>query len=293
VALVMALKYPDVHVEAITVVSGNVHVDQAVQNALCTVELCGKQVPVYRGAEKPILRSLETAEYAHGKDGMGDIGLPLSGRTPAEGHGVTEIIETINRFAGNITLVTLGPLTNLALALLQDPSITGKVKECITMGGTGQGRGNVTPIAEYNIWVDPEAARIVFESAIPIKMVGWDASLAYATFNSHEMKKLRSVGTPLAEFCVDIQKVLNKFSVEEMNLEGFDLPDPLAMAVALDPSVATSTKFLYVAIETESELCRGQSVVDHLAVTKHEPNVEVVLEASREKFLRILYDAVR
>ncbi len=293
VALVMALKYPDVQVEAITVVSGNVHVDQAVQNALYTVELCNKEVPVYRGAEKPILRSLETAEYAHGRDGMGDIGLPLSGRIPAEGHGVTAIIETTHRFAGDITLVTLGPLTNIALALLQDPSIAGKVKECVTMGGTGQGRGNVTPVAEYNIWVDPEAARIVFESAIPIKMVGWDASLAHATFNSKEMEKLRNVGTPLAEFCVDIQKVLNKFSVEEMNLEGFDLPDPLAMAVALDPSVATGTKALYVAIETESELCRGQTVVDHLAVTKHEPNVEVVFEASRERFLRILYDAVR
>jgi purine nucleosidase len=293
VALVMALKYPYVQVEAITVVSGNVNVDQAVQNALYTVELCGKQVPVYRGAEKPILRSLETAEYAHGKDGMGDIGLSLSGRTPAKGHGVTAIIETIHRFAGNITLVTLGPLTNIALALQQDPSIAGKVKECVTMGGTGQGSGNVTPVAEYNIWVDPEAARVVFESAIPIKMVGWDASLAHAIFNSQEMEDLRNVGTPLAEFCVDIQKVLNKFSVEELNLDGFDLPDPLAMAVALDPAVATETKFLFVAIETESELCRGQTVVDHLAVTKHEPNVEVVLEASRERFLRILYDAVR
>ncbi|GAX61998.1 inosine/uridine-preferring nucleoside hydrolase [Candidatus Scalindua japonica] len=293
VALVMALTYPDVQTEAITVVSGNVHVDQAVQNALYTVELCGRPIPVYRGAEKPVLRSLETAEYVHGRDGMGDIGLPLCGRIPAEGHGVTKIIETINRFPGNITLVTLGPLTNIALAILQDSSIAGKVKECIIMGGTGQGRGNVTPVAEYNIWVDPEAARIVFESSLPITMVGWDASLAYAMFNTHEMEKLRSVETPLAEFCVDIQKALRKFSVKEMNLEGFDLPDPLAMAVALDPTVATETKPLFVAIETESQLCREQTVVDHLAVTKQEPNVNVVLKASREKFLRILYDAVR
>jgi purine nucleosidase len=292
VALVMALKYPDVQVEAITVVSGNVHVDQAVQNVLYTVELCGKQIPVYRGAEKPILRPLETAEYAHGKDGMGDIGLLLSGRIPTEGHGVTAIIETIHRFSGDITLVTLGPLTNIALALLQDPSIAGKVKECVIMGGIGQGYGNVTPVAEYNIWVDPEAARIVFESAIPLKMVGWDASHLYAAFNSQEAEKLRNIGTPLSEFCVDIQKVLNEFCVEEMNLDGFDLPDPLAMAVALDPAVATRTKPLFVVIETDSKLCRGQTVVDHLMVTKHEPNVEVVLEVSRERFLRILYDAV-
>jgi purine nucleosidase len=293
VALVMALTYPDVQVEAITAVSGNVHVDQAVQNALYTVEICDKKVQVYRGAEKPINRSLKTADYVHGRDGMGDIGLPLSGRTPAEGHAVTKIIETINHFPGNITLVTLGPLTNLALALLQDPSIASKIKECITMGGTGHGHGNVTPVAEYNIWVDPEAAKVVFESAIPLKMVGWDASIAYATFNSQEMEKLRNIGTPLAKFCVDIQKALNKFAVEKMKLEGFDLPDPLAMAVALDPSVATRTKSLYVAIETDSELCRGQTVVDHLAVTKHEPNAEVILEASRKKFLHILHDAVR
>ncbi len=293
VALVMALTYPDVEVEAITVVSGNVNVDQAVQNALYTVELCGKRVPVYRGAEKPVRRPLVTAEYAHGEDGMGDIGLPLSGRTPAEGDGVTAIIETIHSFAGDITLVTLGPLTNIALALQQDPSIAGEVKECVVMGGTGQGRGNVTPVAEYNIWVDPEAAGIVFESALPVKMVGWDASLAHAVFNAQEMEELRSVGTPLAEFCVDIQKVLNRFSVKEMSMDGFDLPDPLAMAVALDPEVATETRFLHVAIEKESELCRGQTVVDHLGVTRQEPNVAVVLKASRERFLRILYSAVR
>lgn len=135
VALVMALNYPGVQVEAITVVSGNVHVEQAVQNALYTVELCGKQVPVYRGMEKPLLHPLETAEYVHGKDGMGDIGLSLSGRTPIAGHGVTAIIETIHCFAGDITLVTMGPLTNIAMALLQEPSIVGKVKECVMMGG--------------------------------------------------------------------------------------------------------------------------------------------------------------
>lgn len=293
VALVMALNYPDVQIEAITVVSGNVYVDQAVQNALYTVELCGKQVPIYRGAEKPILRPLKTAEYAHGKDGMGDIGLPLSGRKPTEGHGVSTIIETVHRFSGEITLVTLGPLTNIALALLQDPAIANEVKECITMGGTGQGRGNVTPVAEYNMWVDPEAARIVFESGMPIKMVGWDASLAYAIFNSQEMEKLRNVGTPLSRFCVDIQQALNEFSVREMNMNGFDLPDPLAMAVALDSEVATITKRLYVAIETDSKLCRGQTVVDHLGVTKQKANVEVVFETSREKFLHILYGSVR
>ena len=293
VALVMALNYPDVQVEAITVVSGNVPVDQGVQNALHTVELCGRQVPVYRGIEKPLLRPLETAQDVHGEDGMGDIGLLLSGRTPTSGHGATAIIETIHRFAGDITLVTLGPLTNVAHALLQDPSLVSEVKECVVMGGIGKGHGNHTPVAEYNIWVDPEAAKIVFQSGLPIKMVGWDISYTFATFAPQEANRLRDIGTPVAEFCVDIQRVVNEYAVKQSKLDGFDLPDPIAMAVALDPAVATRTEPLFVAIETDSDLCRGQTVVDHLAITGQEPNVEVVLEASRDRFLRILYDAVR
>lgn len=292
VALVMALNHPDVRIEAITVVAGNVPLKQGVQNALYTVERCGKQVPVYEGLEKPLLRPLETAQYVHGQDGMGDIGLPLSGRRPADGHAVNVIIDTIRRFVGEITLVTLGPLTNVAVALLRDPSTVSKVEKCVIMGGIGFGHGNVVPAAEYNVWVDPEAAKIVFESDLPIVMVGWDVSQRFATFNDEEAEKIRSV-SPLGQFCVDIQRCLREFGMNELKLVGFDLPDPIAMAVALDPEVATVTKRLHVAVETRSELTRGATVVDHLGITGQEPNAEVVLEASRERFLRVLYDAVR
>jgi len=292
VALVMALNHPDVRIEAITVVAGNVSLKQGVQNALYTVERCGKQVPVYEGLEKPLLRPLETAQYVHGQDGMGDIGLPLSGRRPADGDGVKVIIDTIRRFVGEITLVTLGPLTNVAVALLRDPSTASKVEKCVIMGGIGFGHGNVVPAAEYNVWVDPEAAKIVFESDLPIVMVGWDVSQRFATFNDEEAEKIRSV-SPLGQFCVDIQRCLREFGMNELKLVGFDLPDPIAMAVALDPKVATVTKRLHVAVETRSELTRGATVVDHLGITGQEPNAEVVLEASRERFLRVLYDAVR
>ncbi len=292
VALVMALNHPDVRIEAITVVAGNVSLKQGVQNALYTVERCGKQVPVYEGLEKPLLRPLKTAQYVHGQDGMGDIDLPLSGRRPADGHAVNVIIDTIRRFVGEITLVTLGPLTNVAVALLRDPSTASKVEKCVIMGGIGFGHGNVVPAAEYNVWVDPEAAKIVFESDLPIVMVGWDVSQRFATFNDEEAEKIRSV-SPLGQFCVDIQRCLREFGMNELKLVGFDLPDPIAMAVALDPKVATVTKRLHVAVETRSELTRGATVVDHLGITGQEPNAEVVLEASRERFLRVLYDAVR
>lgn len=292
VALVMALRHPDVQVEAITVVAGNMPVDQGVQNALYTAELCGKRVPVHRGMAAPLLRPLETAHHVHGQDGMGDIGLPLSGREPAPGHAVDVLIDIINRYLGEVTLVTLGPLTNVAMAVLKDPSIPGKIERCVMMGGVGYGYGNVTPVAEYNIWVDPEAAGIVFESGASLTMVGWDVSREYAVFDPEEAAQLRAIGTPLAHFCVDIQGALNRFALGTTRLAGFDLPDPIAMAVALDPATATHVEQRFVAVETGGAWCRGQTVVDHLGVTRLAPNVDVVLEASRERFLSILRGAV-
>jgi len=292
VALVMALNYPDVQVEAITIVAGNVPLEMGVQNALYTVEQCAAQVPVYAGLAKPLLRPLQTAQFVHGHDGMGEIGLPLYDRTPTPGHAVDVIIDTIHRFAGKITLVTLGPLTNIAIALHRDPQIATLVKQCVIMGGIGLGHGNVVPAAEYNIWVDPEATKIIFESGLPITMVGWDISQKYATFDDQQAEDLRRT-SPLGEFCVGIQTYLRRFGVEKLGLPGFDLPDPIAMSIALDPSVATVKKHLHVAIETQSELTRGATVVDHMAITNNEPNADVVLEASRKRFLEILYAAVR
>lgn len=292
VALVMALKDPDATVEAVTVVAGNVPLEQGVQNALYTLELCGSDAPVFRGAATPLLSPPATAQEVHGLDGMGDIGLPLSGREPAPGHAVDELVERIGASPGRLTLVTLGPLTNVALALLRDPSIAGKVAGCVMMGGTGRGPGNVTPLAEYNVWADPEAAKVVFESGMSLTMVGWDISHEYAVFGPEDSARLREVGTPLAEFCVDIQRVLDAWARGNTRLAGFDLPDPIAMAVALDPSVAIGTRRLFVAVETGGAWSRGQTVVDHLGVTGREPNVEVVTEASRGRFLEILHAAV-
>jgi purine nucleosidase len=292
VALVMALKHPDVRVEAITVVAGNVPLDIGVQNALYTVERCGARIPVYAGIEKPTLRPLQTAQFCHGQDGFGDIGLPLTGRAPAEGHAVDVLIETARRFRGKLTLVTLGPLTNIAVALLRCPTLAREVERCVIMGGIGFGYGNIVPAAEYNIWVDPDAAKIVFESGLPIVMVGWDVSHHHARFSPEDEKQLHAV-SDLAAFCVDIQEGLRAFGKSYLKQEGFDLPDPIAMAIALDPSVATVVKRLRVEIETKSELTRGATVVDHLRVTGLEPNADVVLEANRERFLEILYNSVR
>jgi len=291
VALVMGLSHPGVRVEAITIVAGNVPVDQGVQNALYTLELLGEHVPVFRGAEAPLLAPLKTSQFIHGQDGMGDIGLPLHGREPSPGHAVDALLEMVERYPGEVTLVALGPLTNVAMALHRDPSFAGKVKECVMMGGASDHLGNITPVAEFNVWVDPEAAKVVFSSGMPLKMVGLDISRKHAVFTPEESADLRGVGTPLAEFCIDIQRVVHK----EWD-GGFELPDPIAMAIALDPAVSTRVESRFVAVETGGEWSRGQTVVDHHEIrgmSEWEPNVEVVEEASRERFLEMLYEAVR
>ncbi len=291
VALVMALRQPDIDVKAITVVAGNVPLAQGLQNALYTVELCGASVPVYAGCAKPLLRNLETAQEVHGHDGMGDIGLPLQGRAPAPGHAADALRQVINANAGDITLVTLGPLTNVALALLREPELAGRVSRCFIMGGIGAGHGNVTPTAEFNIWVDPEAAKIVFESGLDITMVGWDISWQYATFDATQADEIRRLGTPLAEFVIDIQKTLTDFSMRENALAGFDLPDPITMAAAIDPSICKYERYR-VDVTTGAGLARGITVVDRLGVTGREPNVNVAVSADHAAFVEMLKRAV-
>ena len=287
VALVMALQHEDIDVRAITVVAGNVPLRQAVQNALYTVELCGKQTPVYVGCAKPLLRELSTAEVVHGKDGMGDIGLPLAGRAPTPGHAVDQLRSVIREHAGDITLVTLGPLTNVALALLRDPELAHCVEHCYIMGGVGAGHGNVTPLAEFNIWVDPEAAKIVFESGMPITMVGWDISWKFAAFDAQQAEEIRQIGTPLARFVVDIQSTLTDFAIANTGLAGFDLPDPITMAVAIDQSIAEFQSYR-VDVTTGDGLERGITVVDVLGATGKAAQVRVATEADREAFVDML-----
>ncbi|MCY3865495.1 MAG: nucleoside hydrolase [Chloroflexi bacterium] len=291
VALVMALRQPDIDVKAITVVAGNVPVPLGVQNALYTVELCGADAPVYAGCAKPLLRELETARDLQGHSGLGDIGLPLQGRIPANGHAADVLRDVINANAGDITLVTLGPLTNVALALLREPELAQRVSHCWIMGGIGAGHGNVTPTAEYNIWVDPEAAKIVYESGMKMTMVGWDISWKYATFDAEEADEIRRIGTALAEFVIDIQPTLTEFSMTENALAGFDLPDPITMAAAIDPSLA-EYKDYRVDVTTGDGLARGITVVDALGVSKKAPQMSVATSADRSAFVDMLKRSV-
>ena len=202
VALIMALRAPDVRVAAITVVAGNVNVHQATRNALYTVELCGAKVPVYSGAEKPLLRTYENATWFHGRDGLGDHNYPAPRQAAEQGHAVDAIIETIEANPG-LVFVTLGPLTNVALALSRKPEIASKVSRCVVMGGAPCCEGNVTPAAEYNIWVDPEAASIVMRSGLPVELIGWHLCRGDAVLDSNDIEQVEGFKTDLAHFAVE------------------------------------------------------------------------------------------
>ncbi len=282
VALIMALRAPDVRVAAITTVAGNVPVEQSTRNALYTVELCGANIPVYAGADKPLRRSYQNATWFHGRDGLGDHHYPASRRSAASGHAADAIIDTIEANSG-IVLVTLGPLTNLALALAKKPEVAAKVGRCVVMGGAPCCEGNVTPAAEYNIWVDPEAARIVMRSDLPIELVGWQVSRGDAVVREDDITRILGIDSALAKFAIECNSHARQAYKVQTGEDGISLPDPVAMAIALDPSIGTDWSEHYVDVETESDLTRGMTVVDRLNVAADERNQAVWASMLKKK----------
>ncbi|HEY0736327.1 MAG TPA: nucleoside hydrolase [Herpetosiphonaceae bacterium] len=287
VALMMALRSPDVQVAAITTVAGNVHVEQATRNALTVVERAGANVPVYRGLAKPLLRPANDATFFHGADGMGDLNLPAPKQQPEPEHAVDALIRVTGEHAGVITLVTLGPLTNVAAALTKAPEIAHQVQQCYVMGGAANTIGNITPAAEYNIWCDPEAAQIVFQSGMPILMIGHEHSLGEAVLSLEELADIRALG-PLAELAVDCNAAALRASTEWLQEAGLTQPDPVAMSVALDPTICTVRERCYVAVETKSELTRGMTVVDRWGVLNQPANLDICYALDFDRWKTLL-----
>jgi purine nucleosidase len=288
VALIMALRAPDVRVAAITVVAGNVPLAQATRNALYTVELCGAHVPVYSGAERPLLRTYENATWFHGRDGLGDHNYSAPSRSAEKQNAVDAIIETVDANPG-IVMVTLGPLTNVALAVSKRPSIAANVSRCVVMGGNPCCEGNVTPAAEYNIWVDPEAAQIVMRSGLPVELIGWHLCRGTAVLNENDIARVEAFGTALAHFAVECNSHARAAYKIQTSEDGICLPDPVAMCLALDPTVGTNWSDHYVEVETESELSRGMTIVDRLNVAGDERNRAVWARALQGRKAKVCW----
>lgn len=294
IALMIAMNASDVSVEAITVVSGAVPANQGVQNVLYLLDAINRSIPVHSGRQTPLFGDLRDASEIVGKDGLGDIGLPLIGRVGHPEPAADVIREKIKEFPNALTIVCLGPLTNLAIALATEPQLASKIGRLIVMGGSADGVGNITAAAEYNLYADPEAADIVFRSGAQIELVGWDLSRSEAcSVSPQDLEAIHSIGTPLARFSVAILDGLRRF-LATVNVDGkIDFPDPLAMAVAVQPSIATGWARRHVTVVTGPGPARGATVVDHLGAHHEEPNVSLVASANKETMLGLVQEAVR
>lgn len=267
----MALRAPDVEVVGITTVAGNVPVEQSTRNALYVVELCGADVPVYAGADKPLIRTYQNATWFHGCDGLGEHNYPAPKKHAQKLHAADAIVQAAESNPG-LVIVTLAPLTNIALALAKQPSVAQKVGRCVIMGGAPCCEGNVTPAAEYNIWVDPEAARMVVRSGVSVELIGWHLSRGASVLNDSDIAAVEALNTPLAHFAIECNSHARAAYKTQTGEDGISLPDPVAMCLAIDPSVGTSWSSHYLDIETQSELTRGMTVVDRLNVVEDERN---------------------
>ena len=305
VALIMALRSPEIQVLAITAVAGNVAVEQAARNALYTAELCRSDVPVFNGAPKPLKRAHAPADWFHGKDGLGDHGYQPPRRTAEKQSAVDAIVESIQSNPG-VVLITLGPLTNVALALEKRPSLAQYVSRCVIMGGAPCCEGNVTPAAEYNIWCDPEAASIVLKSGLPIELVGWHLSRGEAVLGAANIQRVLNFDTPVARFAIECNSRGQEAFFKQTGEYGICLPDPVAMSIALDPTIVTSRSRHFVEVATDSELTRGMTVVDRLNVAADRRNratwattlaagqkAEVVWTIDHARWKEALYTALR
>ena len=283
IAIIMALKHNNFDVKAITTVAGNVDLEQATQNALYTVELCNKNIPVYKGSSGPIKRKLETSKFFHGKDGLGDTGPYIPKLKEQKENAINKIISIINSNPNEIEIIAIGPLTNIAKVFKEDPSTINKLKSLYIMGGIGEGKGNITHHAEFNFWVDPDAADIVLNSNIQVHLIAWDTSQIYGYINRKNFEELEKINSSLSQFSIDIQQKALQYYKIKYNEYKVDLADPLAMAAFIDSKIVTEYKNCEIKMILNG-LERGKDIV---SFTK-KGNIKLASKISREKFLNTL-----
>lgn len=289
-AIAMALRDDAWEILFFSVVSGNVILEQAVKNTLLSIEMAGTyEPPVYAGCRDMLLRPLVFAHETHGQDGMGDMGLAPKRLEPAAGHGVLKILEALRSHdQGEIEIVTLGPLTNIAVAIRMDPAAMARVRRISIMGSAGLGAGNVSPLAEFNIWQDAEAAKMVFESGLPLFLVGWDACLDEAMLEEADIGRLRESG-PLGRFVVDCNRRLLELNMERFGRPCLDMADPAAMAAALFPDCIDACDEYFCEVDTTLGPGYGAVLVDRYRFSGKNPNARLCSRLKPAKYKEYLF----
>jgi inosine-uridine nucleoside N-ribohydrolase len=286
IAILLALASPEVELVGVTTVAGNQTLDKTTRNALVTLEIAGRSdIPVAAGAEAPLRRELRTAAQVHGETGLDGPELSEPSARPVAAPAADFLAELIEP---GVVLVPTAPLTNVALMLERHPDVSDRLERIVWMGGS-IGEGNVTPAAEFNAFVDPEAATVVFGSGIPITMIGLDITHK-ALFTRAHADLLRDAGRA-GRFVAELSDFFQSFHERTYGFEGAPIHDAMAVAHVLDPTLVT-TRHVNVALETRSELCDGRTVVDLRGVTGREPNADVGIDVDAARFLELLVSRI-
>lgn len=291
VALLAALASPDeLEVVAVTAVAGNVPLDLTVANALALMELAGRpEVPVYRGSVRPMVNPLVTAEYVHGPTGLDGADLPTPSIEAAPGHAVDRIVEIASE-REKVTLCTLGPLTNVGLALVKEPDIASSLDEIVMMGGGFFEGGNTTPAAEFNVFVDPHAAHVVFTSGIPITMMPLDVTHKALTTDDR-LHRFRDLGTKAGVAVAGMLDFYDRWDMEKYGLPGGPLHDPTVIAYLLEPGMFGGKK-VHVEVVTAPGPTQGMTVVDWWGVNGAEANAYVMRDIDAEAYFDLLVERI-
>lgn len=289
-AIMLAVASPELEVLGLTAVAGNVPLELTARNARLILDICGRgDIPVYAGADAPLKRKLVTAEEVHGKTGIDGVEIYEPSTPLAKGHAVDFIIETLRaEEAGSVTLCPLGPLTNIALALEKAPDIAGRIGAIVLMGGGFFEGGNVTPAAEFNIYVDPEAAKIVFASGVPITMMPLDVTHKALT-RKDRVARLRAGGGKPASIMADMLDYFERFDERKYGTDGGPLHDPTVIAYLLKPELFSGRE-CNVEIETSSKLTLGMTVIDWWHVTDRKKNALVIRDIDDDGFFDLFIE---
>ena len=293
VAILLALASPELDVLGITTVAGNVPQPLVTINALRLCELARRtDVPVYHGADAPLERTLFTAEYVHGPSGIDGADLPADPTMrERDGCAVDFLVDTcLAAGPGGVTLCPVGPLTNIASAIAREPRIIPNIREIALMGGGFFEGGNTTPVAEFNIYVDPEAAAIVFDSGVPITMFPLDVTHKALVLPA-DLERIRAIGTPVGDAVAGMLGFYERHDIEKYGIEGAPLHDPCVIAYLIEPGLF-SGRACRVDIETDSDLTVGQTVVDWWGVTGTPPNATVMADVDRQGFIDLVIERI-
>jgi purine nucleosidase len=306
IALIMALSDPSCEVCAITTVMGNVSIDYATRNARIAMEIAeSREIPVYQGMERPLVRNRLNATHVHGSDGLSQMSVEEPSIRIEDKHAVEAIIEWVDKLEGECEIIALGPLTNIALAIRKAPLIMQKVKHLYIMGGAQLGYPGETEVAEFNILADPEAAHIVFKSKLEMTLVPLEVCLngdgrkgAETILNQFDVEQLERINTKKSRFCIDCSKSLVEFHRQLMGDFGLELPDPTTIAVALRPELVLHSFKAQMDVDLSNSLSYGQTVVNTKGGTAIEnqeyyANMTIVSSINGQEFKNYLMECVR